>query len=287
MEATVTVDGVETFYRDEGDGPAVLLLHGVPDSGDLWRHMVPRLHRAGYRTIVPDLRGFGRSARPAEVDCYRLPVVLGDVMAVLRRAQVRRAHVVGHDWGGQLAWLLAAVVPALVDHLVVIGAPHPAELWGAPVPQRERGWYVLLAQFDEAEELVARDGFALLRALLRGGGDIDAYVRDLARPGALTSCLNWYRANYTPAFEVAPPPRLPPIAAPTLAISSPDDHFFVEDVIRSSGRHVRGPWQHHSIAGAGHWIPLDAADEATAVVRGFLASHPRAAGRRRRNGARR
>lgn len=275
MEATVTVDGVETFYRDEGEGPPVLLLHGVPDTGDLWRRIAPRLRAAGYRTIVPDLRGFGRSSRPAAVVRYRLSAVLDDVIGVLRHAGARRAHVVGHDWGGQLAWLTAAVAPRLVDHLVVMGAPHPAELWGAPVAQRERGWYVLLAQFEEAEELLSRDGFALLRALLRGQGDIDAYVRDLAQPGALTACLNWYRANYTPAFELAPPPRLPPVGAPTLAVSSPGDHFFLEEVVRSSGRHVQGPWEHRSVAGASHWMPLDAPDEVAELLCAFLSAHPR------------
>ena len=270
VDATVTVDGIETWYSDEGEGAPVLLLHGAPDSGALWRHQMPRLHAAGFRTIVPDLRGFGRSSRPPDVESYRLAAVLRDVLAVLRRARVRRLHVVGHDWGGQVAWLLGSLAPRWVDRLVVIASAHPAELWDPPIAQRQRAWYMYLAQHPHAEELVARDGFALVRAIARGEGDMDAYLRDLARPGAVTALLNWYRANAGAPFELGPPPPLPPVAARTLAISSPDDHLFVEEVVAASARHVAGRWAHVSIPGTGHWVPLDAPERVADLLCEFL-----------------
>jgi pimeloyl-ACP methyl ester carboxylesterase len=124
----VEVDGVGIHYEVTGEGRPVVLLHGFPDTGRLWRHQVPALARAGLRVIVPDLRGYGRSDRPADVGAYALPALAGDVLAVLADAGVQRAHVVGHDWGAALAWGLAALAPDRVDHLVVLSVGHPSTM---------------------------------------------------------------------------------------------------------------------------------------------------------------
>src|SRR4051794_2813359 len=109
---------IKIHYEDHGRGQPVVLLHGFPDSGRLWRHQVPALTGAGYRVIVPDMRGYGRSARPVEVDAYNILHLASDVRAVLADAGVPRAHVVGHDWGAAAAWALASVEPDTVDRLV-------------------------------------------------------------------------------------------------------------------------------------------------------------------------
>src|SRR5262245_59253349 len=142
-------------------GPAVLLLHGWPDSHRLWRHQVPALTAAGLRTIAPDLRGFGDSTRPDAVDAYALPNVLGDVIAVLDQLGVERTHVVGHDWGAPVAWLLASLVPDRVDRLAALSVGHPASIADAGIPQRRMSWYILLFQFEGVAEqwLSADDWF--------------------------------------------------------------------------------------------------------------------------------
>src|ERR1700691_1277167 len=113
----VDVDGVSIAYEVTGEGRPVVLLHGFPDSGRLWRHQVPALAEAGFQVIVPDLRGYGRSGQPEAVDAYSVPLLAGDVQAVLGDQQISRAHVVGHDWGAAVAWGLASLAPDCVDPL--------------------------------------------------------------------------------------------------------------------------------------------------------------------------
>ena len=110
--------GVGIEYEVTGEGRPVVLLHGFPDSGRLWRHQVRALADAGYKVIVPDMRGYGASDKPADVAAYNMLFLVSDVGAVLDHAGVERAHVVGHDWGAAVAWVLAAVAPERVDHLV-------------------------------------------------------------------------------------------------------------------------------------------------------------------------
>src|SRR6185312_15251213 len=105
----VDVDGVGIEYEVTGDGPPVVLLHGFPDSGRLWRHQVPALAEAGFKVIVPDMRGYGRSDKPPEVAAYTMDLLVGDVLAVMEAAGAERPHVVGHDWGAGVAWAIASM----------------------------------------------------------------------------------------------------------------------------------------------------------------------------------
>ncbi|HEY5424202.1 MAG TPA: alpha/beta fold hydrolase, partial [Ilumatobacteraceae bacterium] len=125
---TIELGDLTFSVQDEGsaDAPAVVLLHGFPDSHALWRHQVPALVDAGYRVIAPDLRGFGESSKPADVDRYGVLDLVGDVLGILDSVGVPRAHVVGHDWGAALAWALGAFVPDRVDHLAALSVGHPS-----------------------------------------------------------------------------------------------------------------------------------------------------------------
>ena len=264
-------DGVELAVLDEGEGTPVLLLHGFPDSSYLWRHQVPALLAAGMRVIAPDLRGFGESDKPTEVEAYGLKHSLADVAAVLDALDVRRAHVVGHDWGAGLAWVLAGFARDRVDRLVVLSVGHP-NTQDPTVEQREKFWYQLLFQFEGvAEELLARDDWKLFRDLTGGNGDVDRAIEDLSRPGALTAALSWYRANAHPEHELRRRRRFPPVAAPTLGIWSSGDRYLLEDQMRRSGEHVSGVWRYERIEGASHWLQLDAAARVNELLLEFLA----------------
>src|ERR1700744_1489997 len=202
----VEVDGVGTEYQVTGQGRPVVLLHGFPDSGRLWRHQVPALAAAGFRVIVPDLRGYGRSGKPAAVEPYALPLLAADVQAVLAREQVERAHVVGHDWGAALAWALASLAPASVDHLAVLSVGHPSTL-RRKLGERQKSGYMLLFQFPGiAERWLTDDNWANLR---RGHPDGDQAAADMEANGSLVPGLNWYRANVGPETWVGPPVQLP------------------------------------------------------------------------------
>ena len=235
----VEVGGVRLHVEDHGSGTPVLLIHGWPDSGYLWRNQIPFLAGHGFRVIVPDMRGFGRSDRPAAVADYALRNVVGDVAGILGALGVRAAHVVGHDWGAAVAWFTAMFLPDRVMKLAVLSVGHPR----APrtIRQHEMAWYQLLFQFEGiAEATIQFDDWAWLREFSRGDGDLERYIEDLSRPGALTASLNWYRANLAPRMP-GNPPRLPPVTAPTLGIWSTDDHYLDGERMERSGACVTGP----------------------------------------------
>jgi pimeloyl-ACP methyl ester carboxylesterase len=255
----------------KGEGPVVLLVHGFPDSRHLWRHQVGPLAEAGFRVIAPDLRGFGESHRPEGVDAYRVTDVMGDLLELLDEHRVERAHVVGHDWGAGIAWVLAALRPDRVASLAALSVGHPNARHPRTIESREKAWYQLLFQFDEAEELLLRDGARLLREWLAGAPDAERDVDELREPGALTARLGLYRANLHPRSELEPR-ALPPVQAPTLGVWSTGDRYLTEAPMLRSAEHVTGPWRYERIDGAGHWLQLDAPERVTALLLEHLRS---------------
>ena len=263
-------DGVELAVLDEGDGQPVLLIHGFPDSHRLWRHQMRALSAAGMRAIAPDMRGFGESGRPDAVSDYGVWRSVADMIAVLDALEIERAHVVGHDWGGAVAWVLASYAPERVERLVVLSVAHPMVFRDASMEQREKSWYMLLFQFEGvAEELMQRDDWALLRTWLRGNGDVERYIADLSRPGALTAALNWYRASSHPRSELGERRDLPPVQAPTMGIWSTGDDYLLE-TMPESAEYVAAPFRYERIEGASHWIQLDAPDRLNELLVEFL-----------------
>lgn len=200
--------GVRLHCAEAGpaDGPPVILLHGFPDFWWGWRQQVAPLARAGFRVIVPDGRGYNVSDRPQGVGAYALDLLADDVLALMSGLGGGPVPVVGHDWGGVVAWHLGARAPERVSRLVVINAPHPAA-WG-PYAARHptqvlRSGYVAFFQLPLVPEaaLGAANFAALKGALVRTsrpgtftGPDLSRYRRAWGRPGALTGMLNWYRA---------------------------------------------------------------------------------------------
>jgi pimeloyl-ACP methyl ester carboxylesterase len=263
-------DGVGIEVTVEGNGPAVLLVHGWPDSHDLWRRQVPVLTAAGYQVIGPDLRGFGASDRPDGVDAYNMGFLLADLSAVLDHLGVERAHVVGHDWGSALAWALAAFAPERVDHLVAMSVGHPRAFAEAGFAQREKSWYMLLFQFEGvAEQWLSDDDWANLRAW-SAHPEADAAIARLSRPGALTAGLNLYRSNVAPASLVGPPLEFPPVQAPTMGIWGSGDMALTEAQMTGSKAFVTGAFRYERIEGAGHWLSLEVPDEVNRLLLDFL-----------------
>jgi len=273
VSKTVTSNGLSFPVVDVGSGPAVLLLHGFPDSRFLWRNQVGPLVDAGFRVIAPDLRGFGDAPRPAAVEDYRMPVIARDVVGLLDALNVPQARVVGHDWGAALAWMLAFTVADRVERLAVLSVGAGGTSGSGTIEQREKSWYFLFFQFEGiAEAWLTRDDWKMFKDWTRGQGDQDRYLKDLARPGALTAGLNWYRANVRPQMPPAAAPSSPPskVNCPVLGIWSDLDPFLTELQIAKSSERVAGPWRYEKIAGAGHWMMVDKPDEVTRLLLGFL-----------------
>lgn len=267
----VAGDGVELAVIDEGQGRPVLLLHGFPDSSRLWRHQVSALSANGMRVLAPDLRGFGESQKPTAVEEYAIARSVADMLALLDGLGIERVHVVGHDFGAVVAWALAARFAARVDRLVVMSVGHPATGRLRTMEDREKAWYQLLFQFpDVAEELLRRDDWRLFREWLRDDGDIEQYLADLSRPGALTAGLNWYRANLAPHLELQPRTPPPPVAAPTLGLWSTGDNYLTEHRMVRSSEHATGPWRYERIEAASHWMQLDQPDRINRLLLEFL-----------------
>lgn len=270
--ANVDSGGVRIDYDVHGpdDGRAVLLLHGFPDSRHMWRHQVEALVGAGFRVIVPDQRGVGRSDKPADVDAYNLLFLAGDALAVLDDAGAATAAVVGHDWGAPVAWALGAVAADRVERLVAMSVGHPRAFSTAGLAQREKSWYMLLFQFEGvAERWMTEDGGARFREWANHP-DHDAVLAAMEADGSLTPALNWYRANVAPSSLVDPPPELPPIQAPTMGIWSTGDMALLEHQMVASGEFCANGFRYERVEGAGHWIPLEAPDRVNALLLDFL-----------------
>ena len=265
----VDVDGVGIEYEVVGEGRPVVLLHGFPDSGRLWRHQAPALAEAGFQVIVPDLRGYGRSDKPEPVEAYSIPVLAGDVLAILAERGIGKAHVVGHDWGAALAWALASFAPGNVDHLVVLSVGNPVTFLRT-LEQRQKSWYMLLFQFPGvAERWLTEDNWANFRHWGRHP-DGDQVIAELEANGSLTPGLNWYRANIAPESWAGPPLQLPPVQAPAMGVWSTGDFALSEVQMTESAQNMAGSWRYERLDGPGHWMQLEAPGQVNELLLDFL-----------------
>jgi pimeloyl-ACP methyl ester carboxylesterase len=263
----VEVGGVGLEVSTAGTGPPVLLVHGFPDTHELWRHQVAALTAAGFGTIAPDLRGFGASDKPGS---YGVGAHVGDLVGLLDRLEVPAAHVVGHDWGAAVGWALAALAPDRVSSLTAMSVGHPAAFARGGLVQREKSWYMLLFQFEDvAEQWLSADGFANFRDW-SGHPEADAVIARLSAPGALTAALGIYRHSLPPSSLVTPRPELPPVTAPTLGVWSSGDRFLIEEPMIASAAYVAGPWTYARVEDAGHWMQLDRPEAVNQLLLEFL-----------------
>ena len=271
QQKKVEINGINLHIIDEGSGPAVLLIHGFPDTSHVWRHQIPALVKAGFRAIAPDVRGFGKSDRPVNTEAYALPALVGDMAGLLAKLGIEKAHVVGHDMGAAMAWVLAAYYPQLVNRLVVLSVGHPVCNRERTMEMREKAWYTLLFQFrGTAEALLMRNNWQIFRDILRNHPETEKWIEDLSAPDALSSALNWYRANLGPERELADPVPIPKVTVPTLGIWSSGDAYLAEKPMLASADYVTGGWQYERIEGASHWVQLDEPEQVNERIIRFL-----------------
>lgn len=257
---------VEIVFDVEGEGPTVLLLHGWPDTAQLWDEVGSRLVTAGFQVVTPDLRGCGRSSKPASVDDYHMGQLVGDVAAVLDALGEERVAVVGHDWGAALAWVVATFLSERVSHLVALSVGHPTAFRGGGLEQQRRSWYTLLFSYEGLGERFLRfNDYEALRRWL-GHPRAEAVIAELERDGQMTTHLLWYRANLAPDAFVSDPPVLAPVTVPTLGVWSSGDLALTEDQMVRSGDYCAGPFTYRRLEGVGHWTPLEAPDEVAAAI---------------------
>jgi pimeloyl-ACP methyl ester carboxylesterase len=255
------------------DGRPVLLLHGFPQTSASWTSQLLALARAGHRAIAFDQRGYSAGARPPQESAYGRDALVGDVLAVLDALGVRRVDLVGHDWGGALAWQVAGLHPERLRTLTVVSTPHPRALASAvrdeTSGQRDRSAYIhLFRTRGAAEERLLADDAAYLRAAFATlpAEAAERYLAVLREPGALTAALNWYRAIDPKTLR-----EIGEIHTPTLYVWSDRDPAFGRASAEATADAVAGPYRFEEIAGVDHWIPENGAQALNAALLAHVA----------------
>lgn len=256
-----------------GEGPTLVLLHGWPDTSALWDDVAVELLAAGYRVVVPDLRGCGQSSKPTETSQYAMRILVHDVLCVIDAVGADRVTLVGHDWGANLAWVCAAYLPQRVERLVVLSVGHPTSFHSAGLEQQLKSWYTLLfAHEGLGEAFLRRNNYEAMHVWMRHPR-VDEIIEELERDGQMTTHLLWYRRNIPPESFVKDPPVLPPILAPTLGIWSSGDLALGERQMTGSSDYCVNGFDFVRIEDLGHWLPIDAPREVSEeIVRFFQRS---------------
>ncbi|MEF2276792.1 alpha/beta hydrolase [Deinococcus sp. YIM 134068] len=278
----IVVNGVRLHYVEAGEasGPLVVLLHGFPEFWRAWEGQIGPLARAGFRVVVPDLRGYNLSEKPPGVDAYRVGNLQEDVAALIRALGHERAHVVGHDWGGIVAWALAIRQPEVVERLVVLNAPHPAAFRrvARKPAQWRRSWYIFFFQLPWLpERFLHRFGAWALRGTnpnAYSGEDRRLYREAWDQPGAATAMINYYRAMGR-AGGTQGGGRSSQVRAPTLLLWGERDVALLPELADADGlepyvpdlRVVRFPR-------ASHWVMRDEPVRVNNLLIGFLSGAP-------------
>jgi epoxide hydrolase 4 len=263
--ARIATNGIELHVAQAGpeDGPLIILLHGFPEFWYEWQQHIPSLASAGFCVWAPDQRGYNTSDKPSQVRAYTLDLLAMDIVGLLEAAGRERAIVVGHDWGGAVAWWLASNFPERLEKLVIINVPHPIvmrRLLRTSPRQLLRSWYMFMIQLPGLPEWSARRGD--WRGLLDGlrdsslpgtfqEEDFAEYRKAWSHPGAMTAMLNWYRAMFRYG---APPPKHSRVSTPTLILWGAKDKFIGrEGATLSLAMCDRGElvvFEHNT-----HWLP--------------------------------
>jgi len=262
----VETNGIRLHCVTQGSGELVVLLHGFPENWYSWRHQIPALSR-NFKVVAPDMRGYNLSDKPSGIDSYSIANLTADVTGLIRAFGAERAHVVGHDWGGAVAWMLAISHPEAVDRLAVLNCPHPAvfaeNLLRNP-RQLLRSWYMFFFQLPAVPEMAFSSfHYAALKRSFRGWAinkeaftdeDIAELVQAAARPGALTGGINYYRAMFRNMGLLRERERMPRIQSPTLVIWAELDRALGKELTYGMDRYFDHGLQIKYIPDCSHWV---------------------------------
>jgi pimeloyl-ACP methyl ester carboxylesterase len=273
----INANGIRLHLAEAGTGPLVLLLHGFPEFWWSWRHQLVALADAGYHVVAPDLRGYGASDKPPRG--YDAPTLASDVAGMVRALGESDAVVVGHDWGGHLAWSVAALHPAVVRRLVVVSSPHPLR-WHqslrSDAAQRRASGFVLRFQAPWApERWIVEDDAANIGALLHSWGgphfpdaETERRCREaiqiLYTPNRALEYFRWSARSTTRTDGRRYRRQMTtPITAPTLQLHGGLDGCVLSQTAQGSGQYVAADYEWRLLDGVGHFPPEEAPDLVT------------------------
>jgi epoxide hydrolase 4 len=261
----VETNNIRLHCVTQGEGELVILLHGFPEFWYSWRHQIPVLARH-FKVVVPDLRGYNYSDKPASG--YDLDTLSSDVMGLIKSLGYTKAHIVGHDWGGAIAWHIAQKFPQVLDKLAILNAPHPQQFLqeiGTNLDQFRRSWYLFAFQMPGIPEwLIQQNIKEFVLNVFRGQAirkgafsaeDNQIYQEALAKPGVLEAALNYYRNFLAPQNwlnNLGTTQRL--ITSPTLVLWGEEDSMLSQKLTNGMAKLVSAPFQLKLIPQCGHWI---------------------------------
>jgi pimeloyl-ACP methyl ester carboxylesterase len=280
------IGGVRLHYAEFGSGndELVILLHGFPEFWYSWRHQLPVLGER-YHVVAPDMRGYNLSDKPPRVEDYRIEFLVADVLGLIKHFGKSQAAIVAHDWGAGVAWAVAQRHPEAVSKLAALQVPMPVA-WRDNMTLRQflSSWYMFFFQLPRVPEWWAsRNDFARIEkmyreTIVRPGAftdeDIAAYKDALQQPGALTSSINYYRANVFRSLlrggTETPKDADGRIRVPTLFIYGEQDVAVIPSTVRDLGRFIDAPYRELRIPDSGHWVQNEAVDEVNNALLEFL-----------------
>jgi pimeloyl-ACP methyl ester carboxylesterase len=278
-EYAVSEGGVKIHYASLGSGPLVVMIHGFPDFWYSWRHQMAALSEK-FQVVAIDQRGYNLSDKPKGVEAYDLRLLVADVAAVIKHAGRDRATIVGHDWGGMVAWQFAMNLPQMTENLVILNLPHPTgllrELKSNP-EQIRNSEYARTFQRESPSHPTVFFGRPMTADTLSG------WVRD---PAARTryveafgrsdfdGMLNYYKRNYPAASGASAPapPEFPKVQAPVLMFHGLNDTALHSDGLAGTWKWVEKDLTLVTVPGAGHFVQQDAAELVTSTLRWWLAA---------------
>ncbi len=261
-------NGVKIHYVVKGQGPLVVFIHGFPDFWYSWRHQLEGLSDS-YTVAAMDTRGYNKSDKPKKQKAYDLAILVEDVQAIITQEKRDKAIIVGHDWGGMIAWQFAATHPDITDKLVILNLPHPKllahQLTKNPEQQKNAA-YARQFQKPNSHKLLTADALATMSA--RGDADLKAIYTEAFERSSLEAMMFYYRQNYpeVPYTEVA----FPKITVPVLQFHGLDDTALLSDGLNGTWDEVTQDYTLVTLPDAGHWPHHDAPETVTETLRWWL-----------------
>ncbi len=277
----VETNRIRLHYVTQGAGELVLLLHGFPEFWYSWRYQIPALARH-FKVVVPDLRGYNDSDKPPSG--YDLDTLAADIQGLIESLGYTRAHIVGHDWGGAIAWHMAQKFPQYLNRMAILSAAPVQQFVQELVSnldQLRRSWYILSFQIPGIPEWLIQQNLAefvknLLReqAIRKGAftkEDTQVYQSALAKPGALSAALNYYRQMFSPWNWLRDWMTTPsPITVPTLVLWGEEDSLVTPKVTQGLERLIAAPFNLKLIPHCGHWLQQEAPQTVNRELLAFL-----------------
>jgi epoxide hydrolase 4 len=272
------IGDVRLHYVEAGEGPLIVLLHGFPEFWYGWRLQIKPLAAAGFRVVAPDMRGYNLSSRPKGVKSYDTDQLTADIRGLIQERGAEAALLVGHEWGGSVAWALAMNHPEVVDRLAILNAAHPRKLsQGLHHPgQLRKSWYFFFFDLPELPEAVVHaDRWHFFRHFLRDARpaytaeEIDRYIEAWSQPGAATGMINYYRSSVRTSPKKAEE-ALRPISAPTMVIWGQRDHYLGPELAEPDHDDVPNLDRVERLPDASHWVHHDEAERVTQLLIEFF-----------------